>query len=199
QNKYRQWKIMKAKNPKLSPWVELDAKNTICIKINEHMLEAFPPFAGSFDSIFDIEGFKQLRKDREEIGNYMLITQELPIRDDSDNNNDFMIDENMFTYFHNMVADTVPDNVGVVTSPMKLDTVRFDKDRADNDGVAKAERDFWSCNGTSQLLFNADKSTSEGLRMSIKVDNQMAYDVIVQIQRWINRYLNFIFPNLMFS
>src|SRR6185312_6147807 len=199
QNKYRQWKIMKAKNPKLSPWVELDAKNTICIKINEHMLEAFPPFAGSFDSIFDIEGFKQLRKDREEIGNYMLITQELPMREDSDNNNDFMIDRDMFTYFHNMIADTVPENVGVVTSPMKLNTVKFDKDRADNDGVAKAERDFWSGNGTSQLLFNADKSTSQGLLMSIKTDEEIVFGVLTQIERWVNRYLKFNIKDLMFN
>src|SRR5690606_12637930 len=182
QQKFRQWKAMKARNPKISPWVELDAQNTICIKINEEMLETFPPFAGSFDAIFDIEAFKQLRKDKEEIGNYMLITQELPMREDSDNNNDFLMDRDMFMYFHNMVADTVPDNVGVVTSPMKLDTVRFDKDKADSDGVAKAERDFWSGNGTSQLLFNADKSTSQGLLMSIKTDEEIVFGVLTQIE-----------------
>lgn len=199
QQKFRQWKAMKAKNPKISPWVELDAQNTICIKINEEMLETFPPFAGSFDAIFDIEAFKQLRKDKEEIGNYMLITQELPMREDSDNNNDFLMDRDMFMYFHNMVADTVPDNVGVVTSPMKLDTVRFDKDRADSDGVAKAERDFWSGNGTSQLLFNADKSTSQGLLMSIKTDEEIVFGVLTQIERWVNRFLKFQFKDLMFN
>ena len=198
QQKYRQWKALKAKNPKISPWVELDAQNTICIKINEEMLETFPPFAGSFDAIFDIEGFKQLRKDREEIGNYMLITQELPMREDSDNNNDFLMDRDMFMYFHNMVADTVPDNVGVVTSPMKLNTVRFDKDRADSDGVAKAERDFWSGNGTSQLLFNADKSTSQGLLLSVKTDEEIVFGALTQIERWVNRFLKFNFKDLMF-
>lgn len=199
QQKYRQWKAMKNRNPKLSPWVELDAENTICIKINEEMLETFPPFAGSFDAIFDIEAFKQLRKDKEEIGNYMLITQELPMRKDSENNNDFLMDRDMFMYFHNMVADTVPDNVGVATSPMKLDVVRFDKDKVDSDGVANAERDFWSGNGTSQLLFNADKSTSQGLLMSIKTDEEIVFGVLTQIERWVNRFLKFNFKDLMFS
>lgn len=199
QQKYKQWRIMKAKNPKISEWVELDAENTICIKINEEILEIFPPFAGTFDAIYDIEGFKQLRKDREEIGNYMIIVQELPMRKDSENNNDFMIDKDMMMYFHNMAVDVAPANVGVITSPMKIQPLRFDRDKVDNDGVAKAERDFWSGSGTSQLLFNADKSTSQGLLMSIKTDEEIVFGVLTQIERWVNRYLKFQFGDLMFN
>lgn len=198
-NKYKMWKNMRDKNPRISSWVELDAKNTICIKINEEMLETFPPFAGSFDAIFDIEGFKKLRKDKEEIQNYMIVTQELPMRKDTDHNNDFMIDEDFMMFFHNMASDTVPDNVGVITSPMKIEALKFDKDRADSDGVAKAERDFWSGNGTSQLLFNADKSTSQGLLMSIKTDEEIVFGVLTQIERWVNRYLKFNFKDLLFN
>lgn len=199
QDKYKRWLVMKERNPRISPWVELDARNTICIKVNEEILESFPPFAGSFDAIFDIEGFKRLRKDREEIGNYMVLTQELPMRKDSENNNDFMIDQDMMLYFHNMASDVVPENVGVITSPMKIEPLKFEKDRADNDGVAKAERDFWSGNGTSQLLFNADKSTSKGLLMSIKTDEEIIFGLLTQIERWVNRYLKFQFSDLMFN
>ncbi|AYP68245.1 portal protein [Bacillus phage vB_BcoS-136] len=199
QEKYMAWKRLKSKNPKISEWVELDADKTICIKVNEEMLESFPPFAGTFDAIFDIEGFKQLRKDKEELGNYMLLAQELPMRKESENNNDFMIDKDMMMFFHNMAVDTVPENVGVVTSPMPVKPITFDKDRADNDGVAKAERDFWSGSGTSQLLFNADKSTSQGLLMSIKTDEQIVFGVLTQIERWLNRYLKFMFSDLLFN
>ncbi|MFS0905796.1 hypothetical protein AB3N02_22495 [Priestia aryabhattai] len=199
QVKYKQWRALKDQNPTLEPWVELDAKNTICIKINEEMIENFPPFAGSFDAIFDIEAFKELRKDKEELGNYMVLTQQLPIRTDSEDNNDFAIDMDMMNYFHNMLADTVPDNIGVATSPMKIEALKFDKDRADSDGVAKSERDFWSGNGTSQLLFNADKSTSSGLLMSIKTDEEIVFGVLTQIERWVNRYLKFEYSDLMFN
>lgn len=199
QSKYRTWKNMKAKNSKLSQWVELDAKNTICIKINEESLDIFPPFAGSFDAIFDMDGFKQLRKDKEELGNYMILAQELPMRKDSENNNDFMIDRDMMMFFHNMASDTAPDNVGVITSPMPITPIKFDKDRADNDGVAKAERDFWSGNGTSQLLFNTDNSSSQGLLMSIKTDEEIVFGVLNQIERWVNRYLKFEYNDLYFN
>lgn len=199
QVKYRQWKALYNTNRKISVWVELDAENTICIKVNDEVREIFPPFAGSFDAIFDIEGFKRLRKDKEELGNYMIITQKLPIRTDTENNNDFLIDENMFKYFHNMASDTVPDNVGVITSPMEIESVKFDQDRADRDGVAKAERDYWSSTGASQLLFNADKSTSQGLLLSVKTDEEIVFGVLTQIETWINRYLGFKFKDLMFN
>lgn len=199
QEKYVAWKALKNKNPQLSDWVELDSKNTICIKINQEMLESFPPFAGSFDAIFDIEGFKQLRKDKEELGNYMILTQELPIRKDSQDNNDFMIDEDTMRFFHSQAVGAVPDNVGVITSPMKIEPVKFEKDRADNDGVGKSTRDFWEGSGTSQMLFNADKSTSEGLKASIKTDEEIIFGVLTQIERWINRYFKFQFADLYYG
>lgn len=199
QVKYRAWKELKEKNPKISQWVELDAKNTICLKVNEEMIETFPPFAGSFDAIFDIEAFKSLRKDKEELGNYMMLTQELPLRKDSENNNDFMIDLDMFEYFHNTLADTVPENVGVATSPMKIEAIKFDKDTADRDGVDKATRDFWAGNGVPKSLFSADTNTSAGIAQAIKTDEQIVFSMLVQIQRWVNRYLKFEYSDLLYS
>src|SRR5690606_39850254 len=101
--------------------------------------------------------------------------------------------------FDNMTINAVPENVGVVTSPMKIEPLKFDRDKVDNDGVAKAERDFWSGSGTSQLLFNADKSTSQGLLMSIKTDEEIVFGVLTQIERWVNRFLKFQFKDLMFN
>lgn len=199
QLKYREWKALKSRNSNTPCWIELDPQNTICIKINEDITEIFPPFAGSFDSIFDIDGFKQLRKDKEELGNYMILTQKLPIREDSDDNNDFMIDKDFMMYFHNQASSTVPDNVGVITSPMKIEPVRFDQDKADRDGVGKATRDFWEGNGTSQLLFSSDNNSSAGLQMSIRSDEQIVFTVLTQIERWINRFLKLKFGDLMFN
>lgn len=199
QMKYRQWKAMQKENPLISQWVELDPSNTICIKLNEDILEIFPPFAGSFDSIFDIDGFKQLRKDKEELSNYMVLTQKLPIRAASEDNNDFMIDNEFMTYFHNQASDAVPENVGVITSPMEIEQIRFDADKADKDGVGKATRDFWEGNGTSQLLFSSDNNSSAGLMMSIRSDEEMVFSLLTQIERWLNRYLKLKFSDLMFN
>lgn len=195
--KFKEWELLKNRNSQINDWVELDAKKTICIKVNEHILEVFPPFAGSFDAIFDIEGFKQLRKDKEELGNYMILTQELPMRKEGENNNDFLIDKDMMVFFHNKAVDAVPDNVGVITSPMRIEPVKFDRDRVDSDGVAKAERDFWAGNGAT--VFNTDKSTSQGLLMSMKTDAQMLFATLTQIETWVNRYISYEFSELYFQ
>jgi hypothetical protein len=203
--KYKLWKATKDNglldrhDPNWN-WVELEPKNTICIKINEEMIDViFPPFAGSFDAIFDIEAFKQLRKDKEELGNYMMLSMELPMRKDTENNNDFMIDLDTMRYFHNLATDTVPENVGVITSPMPITPIKFDKDTVDRDGVAKAERDFWS--GSGITLFNPEgKSTSQGLALGIKTDEEIVFGALVQIERWINRYLELNYKNnLLFN
>lgn len=199
QIKYREWKALKNQNPKISPWVELDSQNTICIKMNEDMLEVFPPFAGTFDSIFDIEAFKELRKDKETLGNYMVLTQKLPMRTDSDNNNDFLIDKDFMMFFHNQASDVVPDNVGVITSPMEIEPIKFDQDRADRDGVGKATRDFWEGSGASQLIFSSDNNSSAGLQMSIKSDEEIIFTLLTQIERWLNRYLKNEFNDLMYN
>lgn len=197
--KYKQWLKAKDLNPKTFPWVELDAKNTICIKYNETFREVFPPFAGTFDSIFDIEAFKELRKDKETLGNYMILTQKVPIRTSTDANNDFAIDQQFMNYFHNQASTSVPDNVGVITSPMEIDAVKFDKDRADTDGVGKATRDFWEGSGASQLLFSSGSNSSSSLGMSIKTDEEIVFTLMTQIERWVNRYLKNNFAILYFN
>lgn len=199
QFKYREWKAMKNQNPKISKWVELDADKTICIKMNEDIVEVFPPFAGTFDSIFDIEAFKELRKDKETLGNYMVLTQKLPMRTDTENNNDFLIDKEFMMFFHNQASDVVPDNVGVITSPMEIEPVKFDQDRADRDGVGKATRDFWEGSGASQLIFSSDNNSSAGLTMSIKSDEEIVFTLLTQIERWLNRYFKSEFNDLMYN
>lgn len=199
QVKYRQWKSARNKKSNLSKWVELDAGNTICIKVNEDILEIFPPFSGIFDSVFDIEGFKELRKDKEKLGNYMVLAQKLPMRTDTDNNNDFLIDKDFMMFFHNQAADTVPENVGVITSPMEIEPITFKENRADNDGVGKATRDFWDGSGVSQLLFSSENNSSAGLALSIKSDEEIVFQLLTQIERWLNRYLKNQFKDLMFN
>src|SRR5690606_25750088 len=53
--------------------------------------------------------------------------------------------------------------------------------------------------GNGALIFNSDKSTSQGMLMSVKTDEQIVFGVLNQLQRWINRYLGFRFKDLLFN
>jgi hypothetical protein len=170
-------------------WQELEHTNTICIKLNENISEyAFPPFAGLFESLLEIEDFKALRKSRAELENYKLLIQKLPMREESGTNNDFMIDYDNMIMFHQQAASVLPDQVGLITTPMDIKDINFEKSGSvDQDNVFKATREFWDGAGVSQLLFNTDKSSSVGLNRSINSDEALVFMLLRQFERWLNK------------
>lgn len=181
-------------------WKELGAENTICIKFDEGNYNiVIPPFASSFESVYEIDGYKASRRNRDQIDNYMMIYQRIPIRGDSESNNDFTIDYDSVEFFHEEIADSVPESVGVVTTPMELEPIEFQRDTIDIDNVAKAEKGFWSASGTSQSLFSTENNTTQGINSSIATDEQIVFALLRQLQRWTNRFVKYTHGETMFS
>lgn len=168
-------------------WQELDSSNTVVIKINDDVTYDLPPFVGVFRSIFDIEDYKALKLTRETISNYKFVVQKIPIRDNSDRNNDFLIDLNHVAMFHNKTSQTLPEEIGLISTPFEVDTINFAKDRSESDNVMESEREFYSSAGSSSQLFNGDKSSNANLGKSINVDEQEVFAVNRQVERFINR------------
>jgi hypothetical protein len=170
-------------------WQEVDPSKSVCIKINTDSYYDLPPFAGVFADIFDIEDYKSLRKMSTVLGNYKFIVEKIPLRQNSEKNNDFLVDLKTVGMFHNKTANLLPDEVGIFSTPFEIDTVEFSKDKSERDGVIEAERDFYSSSGTSQLLFNGSKSTQANLNKSINVDEAEVFFVLRQIERIISNKL----------
>jgi hypothetical protein len=182
----------KYKNGSIGQWAELDSTKTICIKINEELDYDLPPFVGIFPSIFDIEDYKTLKKTKETLDNYKFIVNKIPLREASERNNDFLLDLNMVSQFHNKTADTIPSTIGLLTVPFEVETIDFKSDRSERNAVWEAEHEFYSSVGTSSLLFNGDNASQANLAKSIKVDEQESFAVVRQIERWINRKIKFV-------
>lgn len=190
QKAYEKYVAIKKRDPqKAFKWYEIPSQNSLCIKINNAIPEIIPPFAGVFDSIYDINSFKDLRNDKAELDNYKLLIQKLPVRENSNENNDFIIDLPMMDYFHSMLEGVIPDNVGVATTPMKVETVTFDKDRVGSDGVVQATKDFWDSSGVSHSLFSGESTTAQAILKSIDVDEQYVFDILTQLSAWLNRFI----------
>jgi len=181
--KYQQYKNTKEK------WIELDSKNTICIKVNEEIEYPIPPFNIVFESIFDLDEYKRLKKAKIKMDNYMILTQKIPIDENSGDPNKFLIDLETAMMFHNKASDALPDSVGLVTSPMEIEGIKLERYQKEKDSVAEAERDFYNSSGVSQLLFNSDKVSSTGSNKSAQTDEQILFAVLRQIERWVNRKL----------
>lgn len=177
-------------NKKLQ-WQELEPENTICIKVNDDVDYVIPPFASVFEAIFDLDESKDLKRVSDKMDNYMILTQQIPVDDKTGEPNKFLIDLETAIQFHNKVSESLPDEVGLATTPMKLEGIKLDRKNNDNDNVAQAERNYYNASGVSQFLFNSDKATSLGLSMSVKTDEQLVFSILRQFERWVNRKLKY--------
>jgi len=165
---------------------EVEPEKSICLKIDEELYYDIPPFAGLFADIFDIEEYKALGKVNSIIENYKFLIQKIPMRKESDKNNDFLIDLKTVNAFHGKTANVVPEEIGLIASPFEIDTVEFSKDNSNKDGVREAERSFYSAGGSNQALFNIDKPTNGILEKSIKIDEAEVFALLRQVERVIN-------------
>src|SRR5690625_4943821 len=87
--------------------------------------------------------------------------------DKSATKDDFLITEDFVKLFHDNIDAVLPPQVGILTTPMEVDAINFEKDRVDKNKVGEATSQFWNESGVSELLFG-NNSTSAALKYSIK-------------------------------
>lgn len=180
-------------------WIELDPQSTICIKINEDVAYPMPPFIGILEYVLELEDYQALKKTENETDNFKILAQKIPMRENSDNNNDYAITLDHVTEFHGNIGSTLPDQIGLISSPMEIKEIDINKKRYEKDSVQEAERSLYNAEGVSQLLFNSDKGGSIGLERSINTDEVIAFAVLRQIERWINRKLKYTSTTRLFK
>lgn len=172
-------------------WYQLSSENTICIKTDESNWHFMPPYTGSFESALNINDFKQLDKAEAEIGNYKLLFQKIPLDTSNGEENRFLLTNDFVQTFHNNIESGLPNQVGLMTSPMDITDISFDKDSVDRNKVAEATSQYWSDTGVSQLLFSSNaKTTSASLVKAIMTDEAKAFKILYQIERWLGIYLS---------
>lgn len=173
-------------------WQLIDPKEAICIKVNEDSpMEVIPPLVGIFEDLIDLIDYKSLVRNREEIYNYKLLVEHIPVRSDSNSTDDFTIDLDTAVAFHERTSEAVPEQVGVVVSPMKIDSIEFKRDTTEVDLIAQAVRNLFDNSGVSAMLFNSDKSGKVGLEASIRTDEMVSFALLRQLERWVRRYLKY--------
>jgi hypothetical protein len=181
-------------------WWQLKSENTICIKTDESNWYFLPPYVGSFESALNINDFKQLEKAEAEIGNYKLLFQKIPIDTTEGLENKFLLTEDFVQTFHSNIESGLPPQVGLMTSPMDITDISFEKDSVDRNKVADATSQYWSDTGVSQLLFSSSNKTSAAsLVKAIMTDEAKSFKILYQIERWLNIYLGNYFKDKLFK
>lgn len=169
-------------------WQELDAPNSFAVKCNKDLpYYSMPPFAGILRELYDLEDYKQLKKDKEQIDNYAMLVMQLGI--DSDGN--WQMDYNKAVDFWHNLDTVLPDEIGSVLSPMPIEKISFERSHTgETDAVAEAEQNLFTAAGVSSLLFNNVKASSAALLLSIKADQALTYSIVKSIETMLNRFIH---------
>lgn len=168
-------------------WIELDSPTSFAIKCNTDILAyPIPPFAGILREVYDIEDYKKLKFAKTELENYAMLVMSLPSSDEKGWR--FTLDEAV-KFYHNL-DEVLPDEVGSVLSPMKIEKIGFgEPGRREADTIAEAEESLFTAAGVSSLLFNNEKASSNALLLSVKADQAITYGIVCSIEQMVNRYL----------
>lgn len=174
-------------------WQILSPEQTICIKADPDLDEILPFFIGIFEALLDLIDARTLQRNKDVIQNYKLITQKIPFfsNDDAKTTDDFKLEIDTVLKFANQLADSVPEAVGVATTPMEIDTIDFKTDDNSNDLVSSSMKQIFDDSGVSQLIFNSNTTGSTGVDASTKTDASLVYQWVRQIERWVKRFINY--------
>ena len=190
-NAYKNSKKNRKKGVDLQ-WQEIDSENSICIKTDETILYPFPPFAGVFAEIYEIQDYKALKKANNEMQNYALISGTIPMNDKSDTANDFKVTLDTAIEFGNKIVSELPDQVGFMLSVFDdMQLFRLNDDKVGTDKVQEAVANFWESTGVSKNLFTDGGTTDATVKASLITDEQSVFVMLRQIERWLNRKLKF--------
>lgn len=130
---------------------------------------------------------KQLKLTKTELENYAMLVMNLPLDDDGN----WGIDYGKAKDFWMNLDNVLPEEVGSVLSPMRIDKISFEKTHAgEADTIAEAEQNLFTEAGVSSLLFNNEKASSNALLLSIKADQAMTYSVVKSIESVLNRFIH---------
>jgi hypothetical protein len=124
--------------------------------------------------------------------NYALIGGKIPTKENSDIANDFKIGLDTAIEFGNKISSELPDQIGFILSVFDdLKLFKLSDDKVGTDKVDEATKNFWSAAGISKNLFADDSNTDAAIKFSTVTDEQTAFGMLRQIERWINRKLKF--------
>lgn len=175
-------------------WFRLPPERTFCLIAgsDDQFDVPLPLFANLFINLMDIEDLEAILASKTELENYKLLVSKIPINENSDDVDDFLISLDLATKFNAVLMEAVPELVAAVTSPMDLDVVSFEEsNNSDNvDKIEQSTNNLFNNAGVSRLVVSGGSSTnSVGLKYSILNDLSNIWIYVDRIESWLNYFI----------
>lgn len=168
----------------------LNTDKAVCLKFREDVSYAIPPFAMVFPEILDLEDSKELVKTKNILENFKLLLQKIPFKKDPKSEKDFIIGMDSVRQFHRDIKSVLPDQIGLITSPMDIEDFSFErKNNAISDNLKESKEGFYDSAGIPSSLFNAGSKSSIAIAKAVQSNESMMFGVLRQFERFFKRRL----------
>lgn len=174
-------------------WQSINPKNSICMKLDENIPYIFPPFMGLFLDIYDIQDYKELKKVKEELDNYMLLVGKVPLYDKDKEPEQYLLDMDNAIKYGRQIINTIPEEVGFVISPFEeiVDIKVSETSQREKNAVADAESAMWAAAGVNQNILGGDATTEGVMKYGVYADESTVFAINRQFERWLNRKIKY--------
>lgn len=164
-------------------WQIVPSDISVCFKFNRNQPNCFPPFVQIYEEIMDIEDNKELKQMNKKSDNFKLIVQKIPFKKDPKSERDFLINLTSVKKFHKNIRSSVPQGIGVISTPMDLKEISFERKVGikSNDDI-DAEKSLFNSAGVSGSLFLDTEHNSVALNRSINQDESLMFKILRQFE-----------------
>ena len=117
-----------------------------------------------------------------------MLVMTLPMDDDGS----WGIDLDKAKEFWRNLDAVVPEEIGSILTPMKLDKISLERSNTgDTNTIADAEQNIFTAAGVNSLIFNNEKASANALLLSIKADQSMTFGIVKSIEDVVNRFIQY--------
>lgn len=191
---YKQYKKTRKK------WQKIPSEYSACFKFNKETLTCIPPFVSLYEEIMDIEDQKESKKLNSKNNNFKLIQQKIPLKKEPKSENDMVFTPDTVRMFHQAIKASLPDGIAIISSPMELETVDFERKvgtRTYDD--INAEDDLFNHAGIAKPLFAGGENNSISLNRSIEMDESLMFSLLRQFELYFKLRLDIFSSNYKFK
>ena len=193
-NEFRRKYIIYQQN-KDNQWQLLNPNYAMCFKLMEELDYPLPLFASLFEEIINLQEKKDLADIKERLDNYKLIVQTIPIKKDANTEKDIIFSSTFTKKMHHNVKKSVPSEIGVVTTPMKIESISLQsKKNSDDANLSNAPDKLINSSGFGST-FSGENKSEIGFKIINKSDQSLMFQLLRQFERFFNNRLSKNFNN----
>lgn len=168
---------------------------TLIASTDDEFYVPLPYFLPLFKSLLNLLDTENLVAAKEELQNYKLILNKIPLADDNSGAvDDFKLSLELVNQFDAIIKQILPDLVGYGTVPYQDDAqiIDFEKSTStsDTDSLNKAMNNLFANAGINKLIVSSgDSSNANGIKYSNANDLGKISVYIRRIESWLNYWI----------